>query len=76
MSEWQPIETAPRDGTEILTLTRWPAGDYARVLCWDDGIDLETGGVATGWLDPDSGYIGSFDPSYWMPLPKPPEPSP
>lgn len=59
--EWQPIETAPRDGTEVLL--------------FDNGI-YGLGWWALGeWRDfGDAGCAGSeaFAPTHWMPLPKPP----
>lgn len=53
---WIPIETAPRDETEILT---WD-GSYIRVAthAWDDE-----------WSQ---GSDPSHTPTHWMPLPKPP----
>lgn len=58
---WQPIETAPKDGTNIIGLTQWGAleiwyvrdayeGEY-----WQDYSDSEP------------------DPTHWLPLPAPPE---
>lgn len=67
MSEWRPIETAPRDGTEVLLL-------YAGLI---DGDDL----VINGWWDSVPGRefeatwehaMGHGDADYWMPLPAPP----
>lgn len=63
--EWQPIETAPKDGTEILAYRkrdvkscRWK-GD-----CW--GGD--------GWTYPPAeGMLGEHAPTHWKPLPAPPE---
>ena len=62
MSEWQPIETAPKDGTAVLvydgkiTTAEWYGlGGYwslCRVGAWAE--DSET------------------DPTHWMPLPDPP----
>ena len=61
--EWQPIETAPRDGTRILgwcdgqceTLDFFPAGDTA----WH----------VEGWGQvSDSGRWTEFEPTHWMAL--------
>jgi hypothetical protein len=68
MSEWQPIRTAPRDGTHVL-LGRFVGPNYygrIRVDWWRDRMR-------------DGGYtgFGHFNPQYWpathwMPLPEPP----
>lgn len=58
--EWQPIETAPKDGTEILLFSGWDIG-----LCYwrNDSCFL-------GWT---WGAGNRFNnPSHWMPLPQPP----
>jgi hypothetical protein len=73
MSEWQPIETAPKDGAEILlgfagekwiVQGRW-VGDYkARDGAW--------------WAlnnDPTDAWGGELYPTHWMPLPSPPTPA-
>lgn len=71
MSEWQPIETAPRDGTIILLV---------------DGGNQVWGPYAGAWvgkndhypwvfLDPDI-ELNGMPPSgftHWMPLPEPPQ---
>lgn len=58
---WQPIETAPKDGTHFLALTkrhRWPVLAYWR----KDEISMEYSGIdVTSWV------------THWMPLPAPPE---
>ena len=58
--DWQPIETAPKDGTRVRLLC--PGGedagfydDYTRLLEWD-GIDGE-------WCTD----LGNGEPSHWMP---------
>lgn len=70
MADWQPIETAPKDGTEILLF---------ELQCYDEPY------IATGiWHRWDGGerwlpavYGGArtdyFDPTHWMPLPDAPE---
>lgn len=57
---WQPIETAPRDKTEILL--GWTSG---LVLCgyWSQFRNH------LGWTT-SRGMYG--DPTHWMPLPEPP----
>jgi hypothetical protein len=66
MSEWQPIETAPKDGTFVL-------------CCHESGhINiLQFNGNASDLSQPawrKDCYSGqTFRPTHWMPLPKPPE---
>lgn len=63
--DWQPIETAPKDGTKILLYAViWP--DVA-VGSWDESNN--------GWmLYPDSEDSGrERNISHWMPLPEPPK---
>ena len=82
MTAWQPIETAPKDGTEILSVrcselghliycvVRWEA--EFELADWDD--DALYRGAWTG------DRVGSFNyeeyeeerPTHWMPLPAPP----
>ena len=59
MSEWKPIETAPKNGTPVLL---WFVDGGADV-CWRDG-DRWTDGEYR-WAD------DAF--SHWMPLPEPPQ---
>tara|TARA_Y100000310_G_scaffold63233_1_gene58530 strand:- start:2296 stop:2508 length:213 start_codon:yes stop_codon:yes gene_type:complete len=68
--KWQPIDTAPKDGTEILVYgrskkERWQMFTvvFWQYNCW---TLTETGGYAED-SDP------SLDPTHWMPLPDPPE---
>lgn len=83
---WQPIETAPKDGNSILLA--WVEAGIWRfaVGCWDNtfehlGYSSRTGSAnyRGGWTD----YgVGSFSyeeyrelkPTHWMPLPTPPTP--
>ena len=75
MTDWQPIETAPKDGTKILLGgTQYPntEQDITRIGRW----------YHTGYSVPDNGTFildvgnntrieGTF-PTHWMPLPEPP----
>lgn len=62
---WQPIESAPKDGTRILlyyTPRYWPGGHRWVIGSWDhDGH---------GWYMAGQGVID--DVAAWMPLPSPP----
>lgn len=60
--EWQPIETAPKDGTDILTWTHLPdAFNPYIVVKWKRGT----------WVAVDP--LGEYLPTHWMPLPEPPQ---
>lgn len=59
---WQPIETAPRDGTEVLLLRQDDGAQYI-----SDGIWLSTGMGRWIWAH------GRRQPNYWRPLPPPPQ---
>ncbi len=71
MSDWQPIETAPRD--EVVVMLYCPAS-------WD------TEGVRVGWMSEGHWYDceSSWTPltdiygqaTHWQPLPSPPETKP
>ncbi|WP_420013308.1 DUF551 domain-containing protein [Tateyamaria sp.] len=60
--QWKPMETAPRDGTEILGYVGEGYVGGAVVL----RFDLNT----TSWLDWDD---DAWEATHWMPLPSPPE---
>lgn len=69
MSEWQPIETAPRDGTLVLL---WWDGDFAPVGFWQDGWVY----TMTQARNLDGAVIDillGYEPTHWMPLPEPPK---
>jgi hypothetical protein len=59
---WQPIKTAPRDGTKILSFV-WTIYQGGVVVAhWDDN---------DGFIDCDSDF---WEPTHWLPLPEPPTP--
>ena len=67
--KWQPISTAPKDGTSILIFE-------AHVVT--AGIDQVLSGVVrvSRWRDDTipSGWAGAENaPSHWLPLPPPPQ---
>lgn len=70
---WQPIETAPRDGTDILVSGGTHGNE--RISCEFHGAKFS--GVAIAyWDDQDKWFSGGdcdyYYPTYWMPLPTPP----
>lgn len=74
-ADWQPIETAPKDGTEIL-LASWclhdaPGGPFAdyTVAAWD----VEDCGGDGGWATESGLEPIDFEPTDWMPVPAPPK---
>lgn len=62
MVEWQPIETAPKTGKEVIVLIR----PKVIRLGWYFQPSSHTG----GWCDENGRRI---HPKHWMPLPAPPE---
>lgn len=61
-SNWQPIETAPKDGTEIIAID--DRGEYF-VAFWHEASE----GWYFGLFDEVDGKI---KPTHWMPLPAAP----
>lgn len=78
MSEWQPIETAPKDGTPILTFGIW-AGEIAGrddrpgiyVAAWRYGGRSDYDGFHWSCEATDA-YAAWVKATHWMPLPEPP----
>jgi len=70
MSEWQPIETAPKDGTRILAFGQL-------------GLESVVGIGTVKWEWPDEWHCDPSEASeyspesckltHWMPLPEPPQ---
>ena len=60
VGEWRPIETAPKDGSEVLVNA---TGIGLVVVYWSD--DESQWGTGLGYLNGEA-------PTHWMPLPLPP----
>lgn len=85
MSEWKPIETAPKDGTPILLWGGRPdsSSDF---IGFDTNTSTFPSETVVGWWEEyrpgagewrycsyDSGIYGEWeDPTHWTPLPEPP----
>jgi hypothetical protein len=71
LPRWSPIETAPKNGTEILAwgLLRGSYGYTADEWCRDI-IQWNGGWLARRMANR---YATGFSPTHWQPLPAPPE---
>lgn len=59
---WRPIDTAPKDGTDVLAFQRWDdRADRILVMQFNNGR----------WRTNIHSFV-PFDPSHWMPLPAAP----
>lgn len=71
LGAWQPIETAPLNGTDVLVCRNYESEGavYSVARNYNDG---------NGWCDlSDIGWAGMYcdddnQPTHWMPLPPPP----
>lgn len=76
VSAWQPIETAPRDGTPVLTYSADAAADPRQGPVGNPGTPILVMAYIVGeWeLVDEIGdwHIPQYDPTHWMPLPAPP----
>ena len=70
---WQPIETAPKDGTKVWLFI--PSDEPQQVVgLFDTWGDHSWWAYADRVLQDITGEAGT--PTHWMPLPAPPEPTP
>lgn len=63
MSEWQPIETAPKDGEHVLIC----AGKNVALVYWDDDFT---------WVSAEDNlmaHIVHSNPTHWMSIPQRPK---
>ena len=81
MSEWQPIDTAPKDGTWVLLsgTSDIEKIDEYNPAEYDYGMQDKTMRMSisrwerNGWRDQWDDYYGPEYPAFWMPLPEAPE---
>lgn len=62
--EWQPIVTAPRDGTRLLL---WTGNMSTTGMIWSTTVGWWDKEICHKWI-----HGSSVDPTHWMPLPAPP----
>ena len=85
MGEWKPIETAPKDGTDVLLASAgrvtvgqwhdesWPTAAEYHATTGEYLGQYETGEcVPASWMSWDGGFAEADPPTHWMPLPPPP----
>ncbi len=72
MAEWQPIETAPKDGTRILLYFPVLPKHYDQQSKISVGLSVNRGWWVTA-LGAGGLYDGETRPTHWTPLPEPPE---
>lgn len=82
MGEWKGIESAPKDGTEIIlrngmrvTSGSWQQWADTESHYDDAGNFIGTTTVDCGaeWCSYDGGFCDDDMPTQWMPLPEPPK---
>ena len=72
---WQPIETAPKDGTPFLSYGYIP--ECWGYTCEEKKISISYWAFMTGFVSQASYTYGEkFVPTHWMPLPEPPKKQP
>jgi hypothetical protein len=71
MSDWQPIETAPRDGTRLILLCNGhpSLGRYIHREATTNGVRDEVHSFS-GWVWA-GGFLshGKPEPTHWLPIP-------
>lgn len=73
---WQPIETAPKDGTDIIVMYMHIETQIVHAAFWLDGEGVDA--VDVGWWSYKYSEVGRVHltewmaPTHWMPLPEPP----
>lgn len=65
--QWQPIDTAPKDGTEILVIA---SGGEVVISAYRP---LNVEGSGFGSIHSCCGYYEDLEPTHWMPIPKSPK---
>lgn len=71
MSDWQLIETAPKDGSDIIAAGRCSWGWDIKIVSWTNSY-----GDDYKWIQPSNSGAEDLLPktyfTHWMPLPLPP----
>ncbi|WP_019573403.1 hypothetical protein [Curvibacter lanceolatus] len=81
---WQPIETAPKDGTSIIGWHAKYGARETKMNFYGEGSQgyadhmAGKGPLECGWdwSEPKNGWGFSWEPTHWRPLPPPPKEAP
>ena len=67
MSEWQPIDTAPKDGTPFIGAIQWDADEWEILrMVWSESTANFIDATYAPFAE------SQEQPTHWMPLPAPP----
>ena len=67
---WQPITTAPRDGTIVIVRGKWRYADTSETMM---AVAARYDYADNWWRDNDGGgFTVQCHPTHWMPLPAAP----
>jgi hypothetical protein len=75
MSEWQPISTAPKDGSGILAVLVWKDdGEFydVQTIRWQDTWGEWVPSAVLIHMENTGDPSDDVTPTHWMPLPEPP----
>lgn len=68
--KWQPIETAPKDGSGVMLLSS--SGMVCAPCIWEIG-EISEYGFWLWWQSEPEWLTEIKSPTHWMPLPEPPK---
>lgn len=73
---WQPIETAPQDGTSVLISSSFRVGESSYGVCRRQHDGFVANGGYPCWRAEDRQKVFPGKITHWMPLPNPPAKEP
>lgn len=73
MSEWKPIDTAPKDGSEVLLYLGAPWLKIEKARWYAPWSNWQCGTIPADPAREECYGIGSSVPTHWMPLPEGPQ---
>ena len=73
-AQWQPIETAPKDGRRILAASSDPSQQNMTVIYWEPGSVKFN--IIGHWRSSVHTVVTFAEVTHWMPLPPAPEAKP